>query len=130
MEVNVLAPVEPSDQCSPCWQFEDNLMRDPEAGLLIFFFFFYVFIYFWDQEKAQAGEEQREGETGTEAGFIYTDSREPSAGLKPMSCEIMTWAEVRSLKVPLTQILVQNSRFLYKTEILDTKIAWGNYLSF
>ena len=55
-----------------------------------------MFIHFWERDRAQAGEGQREEETESEAGSrIWTVSTEPDAGLESMNHEIMTWAEVR-----------------------------------
>ena len=52
-----------------------------------------------------AGEAEREGDTESEAGSsLWAVSTEPDEGLKPMSHEIMTWAEVRYLTDWATQV--------------------------
>ena len=49
-------------------------------------------------------EGQRERETESKAvSSLHAVSTEPNAGLKPTNCEIMTWAEVRSLTDWATQ---------------------------
>ena len=57
-----------------------------------------MFIYFWETERdrAQAGEEQKEGNTKSKAGSrLWAVSTEPDAGLEPTNRKIMIWAEVR-----------------------------------
>ena len=56
-----------------------------------------MFIYFWEREKqsVSGGGIYRKGGTESEAGSrLGAVSTEPDAGLKLISCEIMTWAEV------------------------------------
>ena len=57
--------------------------------------------YFWERERARAGEGQREGDRGSKAGSA--GSRDPNVGLKLRNNEIMTWAEVRGLTNWATQ---------------------------
>ena len=57
-----------------------------------------MFIYFWERQRQNASGlgAEREGDTESEAGSrLWAVSTEPDAGLELMSCEIMTWAEVR-----------------------------------
>ena len=72
-----------------------------------------MFTYFWERETAWAVEGQRErGDTESEAGSrLWAVNTEPSAGLTPMNCEIVTWAKVIHLtdwdtQVPPNQVLV------------------------
>ena len=56
-----------------------------------------MFIYFWERERAWAGEGQRERDWDTEleAGSrLHAVSTEPDIGLELTISEIMTWAEV------------------------------------
>ena len=55
-------------------------------------FFIYNFIYFWDRERAWAGEGPR-GRHRIQSR-LWGVSIEPDVGLEPTDCEIMTWAEV------------------------------------
>ena len=59
-----------------------------------------MFIFEREREResasAWAGEEQREGDTESEAGFrLWAVSTEPNVGLEPTNCELMTRAEIR-----------------------------------
>ena len=57
-----------------------------------------MFVYFWKSQSASGGGAEREGDTESEAGSrLWAVSTEPGAGLELMTCEIMTWAEVRHL---------------------------------
>ena len=52
-----------------------------------------MFILFL-RDRVQVGEEQREGDTESEAGSrLWAVSTEPDTGLEPTNHEIMTWAE-------------------------------------
>ena len=67
-----------------------------------------MFIYFWERERQRqsvsGGGAERKGDTGSKAGSrLWVVSTEPKAGLEPMNCEIMTWAEVGSLTDWATQ---------------------------
>ena len=75
----------------------------PLFFLLIYIFL--TFIYFWDRDRAWAGEGQRvEGDTESEAGSGLRDiSTEPDTGLEPTDREIVTWAEVGRLTDWATQ---------------------------
>ena len=58
-----------------------------------------MFIYFWERERdrqsTSGGRAEREEDTESEAGsMLQAVSTEPVAGLKPMNCEIVTWAKV------------------------------------
>ena len=63
-----------------------------------------MFIYFWERDKAWAGEGQREGgDTESEAGSrLWPVSTEPDVGLEPTNSEIMAWAEVGRLTYSAT----------------------------
>ena len=57
-------------------------------------------IYFWETERGhkQGRGREREGDTESKAGSrLWTVSREPDTGLKPMNREIVTWVEVGHL---------------------------------
>ena len=56
-----------------------------------------MFIHFLrDRDKVWTGQEQREGNTESEAGCrLWAVSTEPDAGLKLTNREIVTWAKVR-----------------------------------
>ena len=55
------------------------------------------------------GGAEREGDTESEAGSkLWAVSTEPNVGLKLMSCEIMTWAEVGRLADWATQVPQKN----------------------
>ena len=74
----------------------------PLFSFLIFKnFFFLIFIYFWERDRAWAGEKQRERETRNPkqapGSRLQAVSAEPDAGLEPTNCKSMTWAEVRRL---------------------------------
>ena len=59
-----------------------------------------MFIYVWDREKQSMSGRgaEREGDTESKAGArLWAASTEPNTGLKLVTCEIMTWAEVRRL---------------------------------
>ena len=78
----------------------------------ILFNFFNVYFYFWDRERQSMswGGADREGDTESKAGSrLWAVSTEPNAGIKPMNCEIMTWAKVRSLADWATQVLQKGS---------------------
>ena len=63
-----------------------------------------TFIYFWEINRAQVGEGQRENETESEAGSrLWALSIQPDVGLEPTNYEIMTWAKVRHLTEWATQ---------------------------
>ena len=61
-----------------------------------------MFIYFWEQERQSTSRgwgREREGDTESEAGSrLWAVSTEPNAGLELTNREVMTWAEVRTLK--------------------------------
>ena len=79
------------------WQVCRTISCKHERPGMFVFFFFLTFIHFWETERdrAQAGEEQREGDTDSKAGSrLWAVRTEPDAGLELMSCEIMIWAEV------------------------------------
>ena len=62
--------------------------------------------FFWERDRqSESGEgTEKEGDTESEAGSsLWAVSTEPDEGLKPMSHEIMTWAEVRHLTDWATQ---------------------------
>ena len=74
--------------------------------ILIFFIFnlFFLHFYVFLRDKEWAEEGQREGDTESEAGSrLWAVSTEPEAGLEPINCEIMTWAEVGCLNDWATQ---------------------------
>ena len=62
--------------------------------LILFFLLFFSMYLFW--EKAGAGERQRERERERIPSRPHTANTEPNVGLKPMKCNIMTWAETKS----------------------------------
>ena len=65
-----------------------------------------MFAYFWDRERQSMNEggSEREGDTESEAGSrLWAVSTEPDTGLELTECEIMTWAERRSLTSWATQ---------------------------
>ena len=54
-----------------------------------------MFIYFWEINRAWAGDGQREVDTEAEAGSrLWAVNTEPDAGLELTDREIMSWAEV------------------------------------
>ena len=55
-----------------------------------------MFINFWDTERAEEEQRQRETQNLKQAPGSEL-SAEPDAGLELMNREIMTWAEVRGL---------------------------------
>ena len=64
-----------------------------------------MFVYFWETEREWGRGREREGDTESEAGSrLPAASTEPDAGLEPMNCEIMTWAEVEGLTYWATQV--------------------------
>ena len=66
-------------------------------SILFIYLFLYLFSFEKQWDKAWAGEGQRQEETQNlkqTPGFEKAVSTEPDAGLEPMNCEIMTWAEV------------------------------------
>ena len=86
-----------------------------------------MFIFDRDRECVSRGEAERGGQRIWSR--LYTDSREPDVGLKPMNHEIMTWAKIKSrtlnqlshpgapifilsvsLHVPVTTISLVNSK--------------------
>ena len=63
-----------------------------------------MFIYFWERDRVRAGEEQREGDTESEAdSSLRAVSTETDVGLELTNREIMTWAKVRHLADRATQ---------------------------
>ena len=49
-------------------------------------------LFIFERQRAQAGEEQREGDTEPEAGCrLRAVSTEPDAELEPMNHDIMVW---------------------------------------
>ena len=64
-----------------------------------------MFIYFWQRDRAWAGEGQRERETESEAGSrLQAVTTEPNSGLEVTDLEIMIWAEVRRSTDWATQV--------------------------
>ena len=64
-----------------------------EAVFCFCFKIFFKFIYFWESESQSRRKRERDIES--EAGSrLRAVSTEPDPGLKPMSCEIVTWAKV------------------------------------
>ena len=60
--------------------------------------FFNVYVFLRERQRLSRGGAEREGDTGLEAGSrLWPVSTEPDAGFKFMSCEIMTWPELRGL---------------------------------
>ena len=54
--------------------------------------------------RMSGGGAEREGDTESEAGSrLWAVSTEPDMGLKPLNCEIMTWAQVERLTDWATQ---------------------------
>ena len=54
-----------------------------------------MFIYFWERQNASGLGAERKGDTQSKAGSsLWAASTESDAGLKPTSCEIVTWAKV------------------------------------
>ena len=63
-----------------------------------------MFIFERDRQSMRGGGAEREGDTESKAGSrFWAISTEPDMGLKPTSCEIMTWAEVGHLTDWATQ---------------------------
>ena len=64
------------------------------CNVLSFFlcvFHVYLFLCVRERYRARVGEEQREGDTESEAASrLRAVSTEPNAGLEPTDCEIMT----------------------------------------
>ena len=59
------------------------------------FIFLKVYLFLKETEHKQGRRSEREGDTESEAGSrLWAASTEPDAGLEPLNCEIMTWAEV------------------------------------
>ena len=57
--------------------------------------FFNIYLFLRESEHTSGRGAEREGDTESRAGsWLWAVSTEPNAGLKPMSCKIMTWAEV------------------------------------
>ena len=51
-----------------------------------------------ERQHIKGGGADGKGDTESEAGSrLRAVSTEPDAGLEPMNCEIVTWAEVRRL---------------------------------
>ena len=75
-----------------------------------------MFIRLWEREREMwAGEGQRERETQNLKQVPGCElSAEIQAGLKPMNCKIMTWAEVGRLTDWATQVLLKFSIFNVK----------------
>ena len=66
-----------------------------------------MFIYLWEWEKQSMsrGGAERQGDTESKAGSrLRAVSTEPDEGLKPMSCEIVTWGKVGCLTNWATQL--------------------------
>ena len=66
-----------------------------------------LLIFETERDRAWTGEGQRErgGDTESEAGSrLQAVSTESDTGIKPMSCEIMTWAKVGRLVDWATQV--------------------------
>ena len=79
-----------------------------------------MFIYFWQRDRAWAGEGQRERETQNpkQAPGSELSGTEPDMGPEPTDCETMTRAEVgrstnRTTQAPL-YILSINLELLFK----------------
>ena len=88
-----------------------------------------MFGFFFEREKerqsASGGEAEREGDTESEVDFrLWAVSTEPNTGLKPTSCEIMTWVEVGHLTDWATQAYV----FLTISNILLNQVQPGSLL--
>ena len=61
--------------------------------------FFNVYLFLRERERKKVHKQWRGRDKGgqrTQTGF-HPDGTEPHAGLELMSCEIMTWAEVRHI---------------------------------
>ena len=80
-------------------------------------FLFLTFIHFWETETGcESGRAEREGDTGSEAGFsIWAVRAEHDMELEPMNREIMTWAEIGHLIDWATQVPL--SVFLYLVSV-------------
>ena len=70
---------------------------------VLFFFFYLMFVYFWERDRAQAGEGQRGGRHRIWSR-LWAVSPEPDAGLELTDCEIMNWAKGRRLTNWATQV--------------------------
>ena len=71
----------------------------------IYFFNVYLFLREREREHKQGRNTEKEGDTESEACFrLWAVSAEPDVGLEPMSCEFMTWVEVRCLTDWATQV--------------------------
>ena len=76
----------------------------------------------------QVGEEQREGDTESEAGTrLRADSTKPDTGLELTNREIMTWAELNRLShpgVPINSFKIQLYKMNSKTANLYGSITF------
>ena len=60
---------------------------------------FYLFLRERERDRVWVGEEQREGDTESEAGSrLWAAGTEPDTGLEPTNCELMASAEVGDRK--------------------------------
>ena len=83
-----------------------------------------MFIYFWEREREHTSRvgTEKEGDTEPEAGSgLQAVSTELDVGLEPMSCEIMTWAEIGHLTDWATQVSIDLS------DIFIIIIGYRNY---
>ena len=79
-----------------CWA---SYFTSSEPQDLHSFLFSLKFIYlFWERERVSKHKQGRGRDRGRERipSRLCTVSTEPDVGLKPMNCEIMTWAETKS----------------------------------
>ena len=54
-----------------------------------------MFLFILRDSTGAGGGTESEGDTESEAGSrLWAVSTEPDAGLEPMNCEMVTWAEV------------------------------------
>ena len=93
------------------------------------------FMYFWERENESRGEADRQGDRGSEAGSLALHRQQRArcrAQIKPMNCEIMTWAKVGSLTDRATGVPHFFHLFFFFTFIYlfferprETEHKWG-----
>ena len=83
-----------------------------------------MFIYFWERDRAQAGEGQRERETQNpkQAPGSELSAQSLTRGSNPQTPELMTWAEVGRLTNWATQA---PQFFLYSTSVIQCLRYWS-----
>ena len=124
--LNVLPPWPTNGFNSPLSVFQISQMTEVKfteaKGLLLsqitcnwkrhIFFNVYSFL----RHSASGGGAKREGGTESETGSrLQAVSTEPDTALEPLTCEIMTWAEVRRPTDWATQVPLEKAHFKHRS---------------